>query len=271
MLPVFYADFWRVNQPVHGDHPLLSAKCSRLAGGWPSVCESSSSSSVGPTAAGQRPDTSAAAPGVTRLLYRGACPLHAIAVSPNALPPAVGSTPPPPTRFSPIHRPLTVSGGIGDLGSCLMSVVDPASRRVKELETDGGGGGGGGTDGRTGGTGAAIAVDLPFTELQRQTHRCRQSRSNARKTLSIQQLRSTAWEMTPLRRRAFSRRGLHMTSIGQMAGSTNNQPGQYANSPGSRPTVMQNSPFLSYRTITNTHCVYSALRDSHADLTWVAG
>jgi len=53
-----------------------------------------------------------------------------------------------------------VSGGIGDFGSCLMS-VDAASSRVKELETDGvGGSGGGGTDGKTGGT----AV-LPFSEL----------------------------------------------------------------------------------------------------------
>ena len=56
--------------------------------------------------------------------------------------------------------PPMVSGGIGDFGSCLMS-VDAASSRVKELETDGvGGSGGGGTDGKTGGT----AV-LPFSEL----------------------------------------------------------------------------------------------------------
>jgi len=59
--------------------------------------------------------------------------------------------------------PPTVSGGIGDLGSCLMS-ADPVSRRVKELETDGGAGRGG-TEGRTEGTGAGTGADLPLTEL----------------------------------------------------------------------------------------------------------
>jgi len=163
---VIDVDLWTVCQRLYGDQPLLSAKCSRFAGGWQSADASSSSRSVGPTAAGQRPVTSVVVPGVTRPLYRGAWPLHAIPVSPNALPPAAGSTPPPLlTRFSPMLGPPTLSGGIGDLGSCLMS-VDAVSRRAKELGTETDGGGGGGTDDNTGGTDGSSGAVLPFTELQ---------------------------------------------------------------------------------------------------------
>ena len=144
VLSVFGVDLWTVmGRPVHGDQPLfpVSAKWIRLVGGGcpaGSAGASSSFISVGGTAVrGQRvADRSVEAPppAVTRLLYRAAaCPLHAAipVVSPlNALPPPVSTTPPPPplpVRFNPTPGPHTLSAGIGDLGSCLMS-VDAASR-----------------------------------------------------------------------------------------------------------------------------------------------
>jgi len=163
----------QISERVYGDHPLLSAaKCNRLAGGWQSAC-GSSSRRVGATGAGQRllPVRSAGAPppAGTRPLYRGgggACPLHA-SPPPNAPP---GSTPPLLARFRQMPGPPMVSGGNGDLGSCLMS-VEPASRRGKELDTDAGGGGivSEGTEDRTGGTDNGKDAVLLFNELQRQT------------------------------------------------------------------------------------------------------